>query len=125
MEFTGRARAIFAVTFLTLGVVLAVGFATVSTSDWPFAPGAKVGEVRNLTGPFGSLLSWTAIELFGRVFAWLLPLVLLVLAVNAAGALSMMRRWRSAPRGAWDCTWSASSSTPWNTNTSTDRARSF
>jgi len=93
MEFTGRARAVFAVTFLTLGVVLAVGFASVSPGDWPFAAGAKVAEVRNLTGPFGSFLSWTAIELFGRVFAWLLPLALLVLAINAAGALSMMRRW--------------------------------
>ncbi len=93
MEFTRRARGMFAITFATLAVFLAVSFAARSALDWPFVSGASIREVSNPAGPFGSFLAWSAFDLFGRAFAWLVPFVFLILAVHATGAVPALRRW--------------------------------
>ena len=71
-------------TLLAVGVFLAVGLGTSHPADWPFDRSASIRGVANLTGPFGSLLAWTMVALFGRVLAWLSPLVLLALGVALA-----------------------------------------
>jgi S-DNA-T family DNA segregation ATPase FtsK/SpoIIIE len=81
---SGRARLVVTVTLLAVGAFLAVGLATSHDADWPFDRGASLRGVANHTGPFGSLLAWLTVLTFGRVFAWLIPLVLLVLGVALA-----------------------------------------
>lgn len=93
MEFTHRAKGLFGVTLIAVSVFLVVSFSTYSTRDWPFAAGASLRDVGNLTGPFGSLLSWVSFELFGRLFAWLVPAVLLAMAINSRGTMPVVRRW--------------------------------
>ncbi len=79
-----RARLFLTITFLAVGVFLAVGLATSHGGDWPFDRGASARHVTNLTGPFGSLLSWIVTLTFGRVFGWLIPILLLSLGVALA-----------------------------------------
>jgi S-DNA-T family DNA segregation ATPase FtsK/SpoIIIE len=71
---------------------LAVAFVTASAEDWPFGGGA-LRNVRNLSGPFGSLLAFLGFRLFGPVFAWLVPMALMVLAGGVvAGRMSVATR---------------------------------
>jgi S-DNA-T family DNA segregation ATPase FtsK/SpoIIIE len=79
-----RARLFLTITLLAIGVFLAVGLATSHGYDWPFDRGASVRHVTNRTGPFGSLLAWISVLTFGRVFSWLLPIVLVSLGVALA-----------------------------------------
>jgi len=69
---------------LAVGVFLAVGLGTSHGYDWPFDRGASMRDVTNRTGPFGSVLAWIAMLTFGRVFAWLIPIVLVSLGVALA-----------------------------------------
>jgi len=69
------------VTSVALAVFLAVALSSVSYRDWPFDGSASFTAVTNYSGPMGSLLAWLSIELFGRVFAWLVPFGLLLLGL--------------------------------------------
>jgi len=79
-----RARLFLTITMLSVGAFLAVGLATLHGYDWPFDRSASVRDVTNRTGPFGSLLAWMVVFLFGRVFAWLIPIVLVSLGIALA-----------------------------------------
>jgi S-DNA-T family DNA segregation ATPase FtsK/SpoIIIE len=94
MEMSGGARRLVAVTSVALAVFLAVALATYSPADWPFDASKSVRSVSNYSGPMGSLMAWTAVELFGSAFAWLVPLwVFLLGAATAAGGLGGVSRW--------------------------------
>jgi len=85
-EFSARARGLFAVTLTALAAFLVVAFVTAHNADWPFADGARIGGVHNLSGPLGSALAWAAFGLLGRALAWLVPLAMIALAAGAAVA---------------------------------------
>jgi S-DNA-T family DNA segregation ATPase FtsK/SpoIIIE len=94
MNVTPRAKGFFAVTFVALGVFTSAAFITYSSHDWPFDPSSSIRGVRNISGPVGSWLALTFFELFGRVFAWLIPLAMLALGVaTPAGRLKVAARW--------------------------------
>jgi len=93
MRFSPRARGFFAVTFTALAAFAAVSLTTISPTDWPFVNGSPVGDVTNLAGPFGSLIAYLAFELFGRAFAWFVPVAFLTLGINAARSAPAIRRW--------------------------------
>jgi S-DNA-T family DNA segregation ATPase FtsK/SpoIIIE len=65
---------------LALSVFLAVGFSTMHEGDWPFSTGETLQEVENLSGPLGSLLAQVCFGLLGTLFAWIIPVMLLVFA---------------------------------------------
>jgi S-DNA-T family DNA segregation ATPase FtsK/SpoIIIE len=69
---------------LALGVFLVVGLGSTRPTDWPFDSTVSLRHVDNPTGPFGSVLAWTLVVLFGRVLAWVVPLTLLALGVALA-----------------------------------------
>ncbi len=92
MELTPRARAFLAVTWAALAAFVAVALSGVSRADWPFGAGAPFGAVRNPCGPLGSLAAWTAIELLGRGFAWLVPAIAALMALDAARPSRAVRR---------------------------------
>ncbi|HET6349903.1 MAG TPA: DNA translocase FtsK 4TM domain-containing protein, partial [Candidatus Krumholzibacteria bacterium] len=79
-----RARLFLTITLLAVGAFLAVGLATAHGYDWPFDRGGPLRGVANRTGPFGSLLAWIGVLTFGRVFAWLIPIMLVSLGVALA-----------------------------------------
>jgi S-DNA-T family DNA segregation ATPase FtsK/SpoIIIE len=79
-----RARLFLTITMLAVGAFIAVGLATSHGYDWPFDRSASVRDVTNRTGPFGSLLAWIVTLIFGRVFSWLVPIVLVALGVALA-----------------------------------------
>ena len=79
-----RARLFLTITMLAIGVFVGVGLVTSHGDDWPFDRGASIRHVVNLTGPFGSLLAWIVTLTFGRVFGWLIPIVLVSLGVALA-----------------------------------------
>jgi S-DNA-T family DNA segregation ATPase FtsK/SpoIIIE len=83
-DVSDRARLFLTITLLAVGVFLAVGLATSHGYDWPFDRGASMRHVTNRTGPFGSLLAWICVLTFGRVFSWLIPIVMLSLGVGLA-----------------------------------------
>lgn len=94
MNVTPRAKSFFALTFIALGVFTIAAFITYSPRDWPFDPSSSIREVRNISGPLGSWISLTVFELFGRVFAWLLPLSMLILGVSILiGKIPVVSRW--------------------------------
>ncbi len=92
MELSSRARGFVAVTWAAVALFVAVALSGVSRLEWPFAAGASFGDVRNPCGPLGSLAAWTAIELFGRGFAWLVPALLGLMAADAARPGTRLRR---------------------------------
>ncbi len=69
---------------LALGVFLVVGLGATRPTDWPFDSTVSLRHVDNPTGPFGSMLAWALVVLFGRVLAWVVPLTLLALGVALA-----------------------------------------
>lgn len=79
---TDRARVFLTVTMGAVAVFTAVALATVHAGDWPFDRTAPLRGVENLTGPFGSALAFAATFLFGRVLAWVIPVLLVFLAVS-------------------------------------------
>ncbi len=81
------------ISLLALAAFLAVGFATTRPQDWPFASEQSFREVANLSGPLGSWLASVCFDLLGRVFAWFLPLGMILLAVGLAAG-----KMRSAAR---------------------------
>jgi S-DNA-T family DNA segregation ATPase FtsK/SpoIIIE len=87
MEISSGAKRFIAVTAIALGLFWAAALSSTSLHDWPFDASGSVRQVSNYSGPLGSLLAWTAVELFGRVFAWLAPLWLF-----AVGVATMMGR---------------------------------
>jgi S-DNA-T family DNA segregation ATPase FtsK/SpoIIIE len=70
-----------AVTGIAFGVFWAVALVSATHADWPFDASKSFRHVSNYSGPLGSLMAWCATELFGRAFAWLLPIWLFVTAV--------------------------------------------
>jgi len=94
MEMSPGAKRLVAVTGIALGLFWAVALATSSTADWPFDASKSVRGVSNYSGPFGSIMAWTAVELFGSAFAWLLPFWMFLLgAATATGGLRGVARW--------------------------------
>jgi S-DNA-T family DNA segregation ATPase FtsK/SpoIIIE len=79
-----RARLFLTVTLLAVGVFLGVGLGSMHPGDWPFERSASFRHVANLTGPFGSMLAWCVIALFGKALAWLAPILLVTLGVALA-----------------------------------------
>jgi len=93
MDMSPTTKRFVAVTGLGLGVFWAVALATWSPVDWPFDASHSMRAVANYAGPLGSLMAWTAMELFGRAFAWLVPLWMIVL-----GTATMTERLRGASK---------------------------
>jgi DNA segregation ATPase FtsK/SpoIIIE, S-DNA-T family len=79
---TDRARVFLTVSMGAVAVFTAVALATVHAGDWPFDRTASLRGVENLTGPFGSALAFVSTFLFGRVLAWVIPVLLVFLAVS-------------------------------------------
>ena len=82
--------------FISLGAFsafLVVAFVTVNAQDWPFS-GRSLREVRNLSGPFGSVLAFVCFRLLGDLFAWFVPAAFLALSVGVA-----VNRTKPAVRG--------------------------
>lgn len=63
---------------VALAAFLAVALATARPGDWPFHSDRSFRDVRNLSGPLGSLLAYGFIGSLGRLFAWFVPICLLV-----------------------------------------------
>ncbi|MEE9269358.1 MAG: DNA translocase FtsK 4TM domain-containing protein [Candidatus Krumholzibacteria bacterium] len=76
------AKYFFSLSFLALAAFLAVAFATISSRDWPFAEGTSFDQVSNLSGPLGSGLAYASVGLLGRLFAWVIPLSLVMLSMG-------------------------------------------
>jgi S-DNA-T family DNA segregation ATPase FtsK/SpoIIIE len=94
MEMSQGAKRLVAVTGIALGLFWAVALATSSSADWPFDGSKSVRGVSNYSGPFGSIMAWTAVELFGKAFAWLVPFWMFLLgAATATGGLRGVTRW--------------------------------
>lgn len=74
----------FLLSLLALAAFLVVAFATSGVGDWPFARGSSFREVANLCGPLGSAAAYAGFGLLGRVFAWVIPLALVVLSLGLA-----------------------------------------
>ena len=72
------------VALLALAAFLAVAFATTRPGDWPFAREESWRRVENLSGPLGSLASFSFFGLLGTLFAWFMPLCMAALAVGIA-----------------------------------------
>jgi S-DNA-T family DNA segregation ATPase FtsK/SpoIIIE len=82
---TGNRRSFFVIALVAFALFLAVALMQRNPHDWPFGGDASLRAVRNLAGPFGSLVAWACIRSLGTFFAWLVPFFLLVLA----GALAV------------------------------------
>ncbi|MCK4773798.1 MAG: DNA translocase FtsK 4TM domain-containing protein, partial [Candidatus Krumholzibacteria bacterium] len=81
MDVAPGPKRFVAVTGIAFGLFWAVALVSASPADWPFDASKSFRHVSNYAGPLGSLLAWCATELFGRAFAWLLPIWLFVTAV--------------------------------------------
>ncbi len=81
---TDRARIFLTVSMGALAVFAVVALASVHAGDWPFDRSASLRAVENHTGPFGSALAFAATALFGRVLAWVIPILLMFLSVSIA-----------------------------------------
>ena len=81
MDVAPGPKRFVAVTGIAFGLFWAVALVSDSPADWPFDASKSFRHVSNYAGPLGSLLAWCATELFGRAFAWLLPIWLFVTAV--------------------------------------------
>ncbi|UCG53148.1 MAG: DNA translocase FtsK 4TM domain-containing protein [Candidatus Latescibacterota bacterium] len=88
-----KAKYFLVISLFALAAFVAVGLGTTQRLDWPFAQEASIRAVRNLSGPFGSLLAFFCIGLLGRVFAWFFPIGLAVFGFGLAAD-----RLRSASR---------------------------
>jgi S-DNA-T family DNA segregation ATPase FtsK/SpoIIIE len=82
MDISPGAKRFVAVTGVALGLFWAVALASHSPGDWPFNPSNSIRTVSNYSGPLGSFLAFTSMELFGRVFAWLVPVWLFLLGAS-------------------------------------------
>ncbi|MDH3215572.1 MAG: DNA translocase FtsK [Candidatus Krumholzibacteria bacterium] len=72
-----RTQYLLFIWFVALAVFVMVGLASSRSQDWPFAD-TSFRQVRNLSGPLGSFLAYSAFALLGRLFAWFLPIALIV-----------------------------------------------
>ncbi len=79
-----RTRLFLTVSLGAVALFVAVALATMHAGDWPFDTGASLRAVENRTGPFGSVLAFGATALFGQVLAWVIPVLLVFLAVSVA-----------------------------------------
>lgn len=68
------------ISLVALAVFTVVALASVGTHDWPFTRSESFRDVRNLSGPVGSLMAYGFVRLFGGLFAWLVPVSLGLLA---------------------------------------------
>jgi S-DNA-T family DNA segregation ATPase FtsK/SpoIIIE len=68
------------ISLIALTAFTVVALASTQTSDWPFARSASFQDVRNLSGPLGSLMAYGFVQLFGSLFAWLFPVCFALLA---------------------------------------------
>jgi S-DNA-T family DNA segregation ATPase FtsK/SpoIIIE len=62
------------VSLVALAAFTAVALASAHYQDWPFTREASFGDVRNLSGPLGSLLAFSLIRLFGSLLGWVFPI---------------------------------------------------
>ncbi len=85
LELSPGSKRFVAVTGVALGLFWAIALSKSSPSDWPFDASSPARDVANYSGPLGSFLAWTAVELFGRAFAWLVPLWLVVIGSATLG----------------------------------------
>jgi S-DNA-T family DNA segregation ATPase FtsK/SpoIIIE len=79
-----RARIFLTISLGAVAVFTVFALASTHAFDWPFDRAASFRRVENVTGPFGSALAYVATALFGRVFAWVIPLLLISLAASVA-----------------------------------------
>jgi S-DNA-T family DNA segregation ATPase FtsK/SpoIIIE len=94
MDVSSGTKRIVAVTGIALALFWAVALSTASPTDWPFDASKSIRAVANYSGPLGSFLAWTVVELFGRAFAWLVPLWVFVLgAATMVGWLRGAAKW--------------------------------
>jgi len=77
------------VALLALAVFWGVALVTKSALDWPFAAGAHLKNIRNYSGPLGSLLAWLSCAGLGSYFAYFLPIAVIMAA--AACVLDKVR----------------------------------
>jgi len=85
LELSSGSKRFVAVTGVALGLFWAIALSKSSPLDWPFDASSPVLDVANYSGPLGSFLAWAAVELFGRAFAWLVPLWLIVIGAATLG----------------------------------------
>jgi S-DNA-T family DNA segregation ATPase FtsK/SpoIIIE len=78
-----KTQHLLVVSFIALTAFFVVAFWSFYAHDWP-AAGTSFGDVRNLCGPLGAALAHGLFGLFGRFFAWIAPLFLMVLAFGVA-----------------------------------------
>jgi len=81
---TDRTRIFLTVTLSAVAIFVGAALGTLHAGDWPFDRTASLRAVENSTGPFGSVLAFVATFLFGGVLAWVIPILLLFLAVSVA-----------------------------------------
>ena len=81
---TDRTRIFLTVTLAAVAIFVGAALGTMHAGDWPFDRTASLRAVENSTGPFGSVLAFVATFLFGGVLAWVIPILLLFLAVSVA-----------------------------------------
>ncbi|HEU4930195.1 MAG TPA: DNA translocase FtsK 4TM domain-containing protein [Candidatus Krumholzibacteria bacterium] len=81
---TDRTRVFLTVTLSAVAIFIAAALATVHAGDWPFDRTGSLRAVENSTGPFGSVLAFAATFLFGSVLAWVIPILLVFLAISVA-----------------------------------------
>jgi S-DNA-T family DNA segregation ATPase FtsK/SpoIIIE len=79
-----RARIFLTISLGAVAVFTVFALASAHAFDWPFDRTASFRRVENVTGPFGSALAFISIALFGRVLAWVIPVLLVSLAVSVA-----------------------------------------
>ena len=66
---------------------------TTHERDWPFDPLRSFQDVRNLSGPLGSLIAYHSIGYLGGIFAWVVPMSLVTLGIGVgASRLRMATR---------------------------------
>ncbi len=84
MGVTDRARVFLTIALFAVAVFAGVALAGMSDFDWPFDTSAPIFHVSNQTGPFGSVLAYFVVHLFGSALAWSIPILLFGLAIAVA-----------------------------------------
>jgi S-DNA-T family DNA segregation ATPase FtsK/SpoIIIE len=78
-----KAKYFLFLSSLALATFLGFALASVHPSDWPFGPRA-FDQVRNLSGPLGSALAYLCVGALGRFFAWVVPVLFLIVGVGVS-----------------------------------------
>lgn len=78
-----KTRYLLFISFLAFSTFLVVALSSFHARDWPEGIGS-FRDVRNLCGPLGALLTHVLFGAFGRLFAWLSPVIVLLFGVGLA-----------------------------------------